>query len=229
MKFIAQTEFAQLLYTNLKEAYIRPSPITDEETKAALVATINKLINGVTSAPIGANVAAQVLEHEPGNALPAVTAFLHGQAAESISIVMLGEDHSSEQDKLRANDFIKAISSDHLILNLVVFERDMEKKYPTPKEVTVVREDGLTTAKEMAGAAKFGLELSKAQRSMVIAAYLVLLTGGGNQKSTDKILLFYGENHTDIFTYFEFFAQHSLAGHLQKRGRTSCLVISYVP
>jgi hypothetical protein len=49
------------------------------------------------------------------------------------------------------------------------------------------------------------------QRSAVVAAYLFLCAGGGKIGENFRVLIFFGEEHKDIFDWFEGLAQMSVS------------------
>ncbi len=71
----------------------------------------------------------------------------------------------------------------------------------------------------------FGEGLTKRQRSMVVAGYILLCLASGDQTHTDKVIVFFGEEHEDILNHFETLAG-TLAPYVQGRTRTFLIVKS---
>lgn len=217
MQIVPQGSYAQQLFDNGAGAG------TDSAVSAAIMRTINDLLPPATNIPTGPDVDAVVVDHKPDTtkAIQDVQHLYNSQPAGSSSLVILGEMHTNHQDNQRALDFINAINNGTLNVDNVVFERGMN--YPTPANGNIIRESNLTTA----SGGNFGWGLSRKQRSMVVAGYLVLLHAGGNQQDINRDLLFYGELHMDIFTYYDYFARHTNAFYLLKEPRTFFGIRSY--
>jgi len=199
---------------------------TDKAVSAAVLSALSQLMPEATNKPHGPAID-PINIRQPANAdkaLAATESLYAKQAAGSISLTLLGEDHTNAQDAARARKFIAAINASTLTPSLLVFERGMQYAVPAVS-VIIVRESNLTTV----NGGDFGMGLSAAQRSMVVAGYLALLAGGGNQNDINKMLLFYGANHTDILKYFGYFAQHSPSSYLMQEPQTLVAVESYVP
>jgi hypothetical protein len=185
---------------------------------------INTLLTPpATHIPTGRDIDPVNKDHKADTqpAIAAVQKLYASQTAGFNSLVLLGEAHNNQQDQQRAIDFINAMNNGTLNPTAIVFERGMN--YPAPAGFNIIRESNLTTA----GGGDFGLGLSKKQRSMVVAGYLVLLHAGGNQQDINRDFLFYGDNHTDIFSSFDYFARHSAADYLLKEPRTFFHIRSY--
>jgi len=221
MQIIPALTYAQSLYD------AGAPKATDKDVSAAVMSALSQLMPSATNKPTGGEIEPVNIK-QPANAdkaLAASQSLYAKQAAGSISLTLLGEDHTDAQDAARANKFISAINAGSLTPSIIVYERGMT--YPTPStSVHIVRESNLTT---ISGARDFGLGLSRAQRSMVVAGYLVLLVGGGSQADINKILLFFGANHNDILKYFGYFAQHSPASYLLREPQSLINVLSNVP
>ncbi|WP_316803598.1 hypothetical protein [Pedobacter nototheniae] len=217
MKLISQGAYAQELFNN--KVVNLGQPATDKQVSAAVLKSVNDLIEGATNIPKGADLPANATNN-PANTTPAtVQQLFTAQKATSTSIVLLGESHTNAADHKRAEDYIAAMNSNPPTLKpgLVVFERALT--YNAPKDISIVRESNLTTAKSNGGMVDFGIELSKAQRSMVVAGYLVLYVASGNQQDINRIVMFYGANHNDIYSYFDYFARHTGAYYVVKETR----------
>src|SRR5262249_1477252 len=127
----------------------------------------------------------------------------------------------SEQDRLRANGLLATTGGVvYPQPNLVIFERKMG--YNAPPGISTAREDALMTPTGYTVNA--GLNLNDRQRSFAVAAYIFLCVAGGPQNQHDRVLLFYGENHADIFDHIEYFAQHSTINWVQKRPRNYVII-----
>jgi len=210
MNIVPQASYAQQLFDNHAAAG------SDREVTAAVMITINNLVTAATQIPRGPDIDAVNKDHnaDTASSIAAVQKLYASQTAGFNSLVLLGEKHDDAQDHQRAIDFINAINNLTLNPTAVVFERGMT--YTAPANGNIIRETNLTTV----SSGDFGLGLSRKQRSMVVAGYLVLLHAGGNQQDINRDLLFFGDNHQDIFNYFDYFSRHSDAWYLMKEPRT---------
>ncbi|UZJ64612.1 hypothetical protein OKW96_20090 [Sphingobacterium sp. KU25419] len=217
MQLITQSTYAQELFNN--QVVTLGQPATDKQVSAAVLKSVNDLVNGATHIPAGGDLPATTTSN-PANTAPATVQNLYAaQAATSTSIVLLGESHVNQPDHQRAEDYLAAMNATPPTLspNLVVFERGLT--YDAPNHIPVVRESNLTTARSHGGFVDFGMELSRTQRSRVVAGYLALCIGSGNQQDINRILLFYGANHDDIYNYVDYFARHTAAYYVLKETR----------
>lgn len=226
---IAQTAYAQALYDN--KIITSPTALAPN-AMAVVLQTVQHLLalNTVLHKPTGADVAATTTTQAPaaGPALAATTALLGHQAAGSISLVLVAESHTNVADGARAHTFLDATSQGTLLPSLVVYERGLRaplasggRAYPNAGSaahpVPLVDEANLGQV----AAANFGLNnLKPADRSAVVAGYLVLCLAGGDQQAIDRVVLFFGAEHGDILTDFDYIARHTTAAHLIKRPRT---------
>ena len=121
----------------------------------------------------------------------------------------------SQADCRRAKELLKNGTGGTVFpkADLIVLERAM-KEYASFKSAVTVREDDLLG------------EWSIRQRSALIAAYIFVCAAAG---PSGHVLVIFGEEHKDIFDFFEYFATHSKAftnvGHVQ---RNYCLIESHV-
>jgi hypothetical protein len=210
-------------------------------TKAArdaVVETIRELMVAATNKPATPDVA-KTVPHSgaAANASADIKKLYGSQAAGSISVAILGEDHSSAKDTARAQAIIAEIGTGAIMPTILLFERYLRNSetnpttkrvgpYPSPGAAytgRIVSELDLTTGT----AGFFGDGLDAEARSMVVAGYLVLCSAGGDQTSVDKCLLVFGENHADILEKFDNFSKlHT--NWIQKRPRTLFLIDSFV-
>lgn len=130
-----------------------------------------------------------------------------------LHIVMLAEDHGDRTDMLRGQDVGRRLGISPYVPTLVLYEKGLSGKYPVPSVAgsLVVREEDI--------APHFGASIK--QRSVVAAGYLVLCLMSGLQN--EKIVLFFGEEHQDIFTRMEEIAPASL----KARYRYYQVILSY--
>ncbi|WP_131538876.1 hypothetical protein [Pedobacter nototheniae] len=217
MKLILQSTYAQELFNN--KVVTLGQPATDKQVSAAVLKSVNNLVEGATNIPRGADIPANLTNNAANTAIANVQNLFVTQPAASTSIVLLGESHVNQPDHTRAESYIAAMSTTPPALtpNVVVFERGLT--YNSPKDIPIVRESNLTTAKSNGGMVDFGMELSKSQRSMVVGGYLALCVGSGNQNDINRIILFYGANHNDIYNYFDYFGRHTSAFYVEKEIR----------
>lgn len=217
MKLITQGSYAQELFDN--KVVNLGQPATDKQVSAAVLKSVNNLVNGATNIPTGADLPANSTNNAANTTPATVQKLYNAQQATSTSIVLLGESHVNQPDHQRAVNYLAAMNATPPTLspNLVVFERGLT--YNAPNNIPIVRESNLTTAKANGGMVDFGMELSRVQRSMVVGGYLALCVGSGNQQDINRIILFYGANHNDIYTYFDYFARHTSAYYVEKETR----------
>ncbi len=185
MNLILQSTYAQTLFNN--KVVNLGHPATDKQVSAAVLKTVNDLVNGATNIPTGADRPANLTENAANTTPDAVQNFYNAQQATSTSIVLLGESHVNQPDHQRAENYLAAMNANPPVLrpNLVVFERGLT--YQAPGNIPLVRESNLTTARANGGMVDFGMELSKAQRSMVVAGYLALCAASGNQQDINNV------------------------------------------
>jgi hypothetical protein len=159
---------------------------TDKAVSSAVMNTINDLLPAATNKqPTVGEIDPIKIDHKADtqSVLKELQKVYALQDAGSISISIVGETHGDTRDEERARTLIASMDDNgSLKPTIVVFERGLA--YHTDQIATpIVREDNLTTAK----AGHFGLGLSRSQRSMVVAGYLVLRLGGGDQNNIDKM------------------------------------------
>lgn len=208
---------------------------TDKAVRKAVINTIEALKPAdqvVPGNPVDA-VKTVVGSPKTNNVSSAIQKVYNGQVAGTISITLCGETHNNQADTARANALIAQIAAGTFTPTFLIFERGMTYALPAGFGGAIARETNLTTVP----AGNFGLGLTSAQRSMVVAGYIFLCLAGGDQVFVpgavpqpviDKVFLFYGENHKDILDQFEYFARHSTANWLQNRARNLVLIRSSV-
>jgi hypothetical protein len=225
---VAQGTYAQTLYNN--GAGIG----TDKGVRKAVIKTIEDLKPAeqvVPGNPVDAEKTV-IGSYKTNNVLSAVRKIYNRQGAGSISITLLGETHNNPTDTARANALIAQMAAGNITPTFLIQERGMTYAWPNPYGGAIAREENLTTVP----GGNFGLGLTSAQRSMVVAGYIFLCLAGGPQVQTpppvtdviDKVFLFYGENHKDILDQFEYFARHSTANWVQNRARNLVVARSSV-
>ena len=108
---------------------------------------------------------------------------------------------------------------------LTIFERGMTGTYTVPAGVatTIGREDNMTAP---TGSPTAGQALNDESRSMAAAGYIFLSVAGGNQSLHDRVLVFYGENHSDLLNHLEYFASHTSIDWVAKRPRSYLIIPS---
>jgi hypothetical protein len=220
MRIIRQSDYALDIYNK------GAGKGTDKAVRKAILDTLTSASPVAINAPQGLDVDP---EKEVGSSphtshvVSDVEKIYRGLGESSISLVVCGEDHTDERDHARAEFLIGAIAGGTIAPSIVLFERGMT--YTTNGLAChLVRETNLTTAP----AGDFGLGLSKSQRSMVVAGYMLLCVAGGDQSTIDRFFLFYGENHMDILTHFEYFVRHTSATWVQRRPRNLFQIRSHV-
>lgn len=223
MQLIPQSDFAKQLFE------LGAGTATDKAVSKAVMMAVNNLLPAATNVPgpTAPELDITQVDHKAGTkkSLGDVQQLMSTQGAGSISLALLGETHNDAKDQARANAFIADINRAALTPSMVVYERGLPYAVPNTG-VPVVREANLTTV--ALGDFSIINGLSAAQRSMIVAGYLVLCLGGGDQSQADKLLLFYGANHSDILTrYFSYFARHTNASHLLKRPCTAMSIRSH--
>jgi hypothetical protein len=248
MQFITQKAFADALMKNKSFGI---------DVRTGVMATIEQLKPAATNLPAGGTVKSTTTTLRRENAsLQAATAQLQGAfnggAAGQISIVMCAESHDyqnprpvktpklkakalgdaqkywdlSEADRLRANGLLATMGgAAYPQPDLVIFERKMG--YNAPAGISTAREDALMTPTGYTVNA--GQNLDGRQRSFAVAGYIFLCVAGGAQNQHDRVVLFFGENHTDIFDHIDYFAQHTTVDWVQKRARSYTIISSNCP
>jgi len=231
MHIIPQATYAQALATT-PIAQALGVPVSDSIVLTGTLKVIEDLIAANPAAINKANPPAQDPTKVTGsspkskNVIADITKLYTQQVIPSLSLSLLGEDHNNADDATRATDVIQGVAAATITATLLVFERGMAAKYPIPGVAQpIVREENLTTV--VAG--DMGLGLTKSQRSVVVAGYIFLLLAGGDQHTIDKVILFYGENHNDILTSFEYFVRHTTCSWVQNRPRTMMFFRSAAP
>jgi hypothetical protein len=141
-----------------------------------------------------------------------------GEHAGSLYICMLGEDHDDRTDKFRGQAIAKQLGVSPIQPTLVVLEKGLSPKYP------MANVDGAIVVKEEDICPHVGISIKG--RSTVMAGYLVLCALAG--PSLEKIVMFFGEEHRDIFGMMEHIITNSAAAKpLAARYRYYHLVRSY--
>jgi hypothetical protein len=140
----------------------------------------------------------------------------------AISLALYAETHSDAKDKQRANKFLLERSGKPQP-SFVVFERSIGYKGINIPDT--IREEDLTTG---VFDQRSLLGLGSATRSKIVAGYLVLFLSTRDQSKHDKGVIFFGEKHTDIFTHFKYFIDHTPARYLLKRQITLVTFLSHV-
>jgi hypothetical protein len=227
MLLIAQSAYGQELFNNNVARLGHAS--TDKQVSAAVLKSVNDMITGALNIPTGNDKAPDARDGRANTSIATVQTVYTAQQATSTSLVLLGEAHNNQQDHQRAESYIAAMNTvpPTLTPTLVVFERALN--YPAPGHVPVVRESNLTQALSGGGRVDFGEELSRVQRSMVVGGYLALCVASGNQHDINRVMLFYGANHNDILTYFDYFARHTAGYYVLKETRILFNIRSYQP
>ncbi len=218
MQQIPQNVYAQKLYD------YKAGLGTDKAVSGAIMNTLQDLIQGATNIPTGADIDPVKTDHraDTKSSLKDVKDLFNKQGPTTSSLVFLGETHTNADDHSRALEFIAEIDAGNLTPNVVVFERGLD--YPNPVGVNIVRESNLTTTQS----GDFGLGLTYKQRSMVVGGYLALIVANGSQLDSNKILIFFGANHSDILTKFEYFAIHTSGNYIAKETRNLFSIRSHV-
>ncbi len=218
MYTVSQSDFAERLYLNGGRT------LNEGDLSKALIKTINDLLNtgGITNKPTTADRQATKTEFKASykNAMDEPRKLFLAAPAASVSIVMLGEDHSNQNDKARAEAAINSITAGTLTATHAVMERNIG--YHAPAAGIIINEPNLTAPRS----GSYGEGLSYKQRSMVVGAYLALQAAGGNQNDIMKVVLFFGENHSDIFNHFEYYCKNTNAAHVLKLTRNLMLIKS---
>jgi hypothetical protein len=225
MQFISQSSYAQSLLDN---NIVGGGGGTDSQVRAAVLKAVHNLITDETNMRGGPELDA-IETDSPAKTLPAkVQELFAAQQQSSTSIVLLGESHDNAEDRKRAGNYLTAIgtATPTLTPTVIVLERGL--KYVVPAGIHIVRETNLTTAKRAGVAEDFGLALTKSQRSMVVGGYLALCVASGNQQDINKILMFYGANHDDIFQHFDYCGRHTKGAYILKEVRQFFNIRSYV-
>jgi len=195
---------------------------TDGQVSSAVMRAMTDLIalNPPTNESTGPDVNPVNTQSRANTTAANVQTFFTSKPAGSTSVVLLGETHTDPTDQARAQAFIAAISAANPTLTptMVVYERGLT--YPATAGIAPIRETNLTSTPTCyLDRNDFGMGLSPAQRSMVIAGYITLCSACGNQLDTDRILLLFGARHSDILTYCDYFARHGGAFHFEKQQR----------
>jgi hypothetical protein len=213
--------------------------IPPKSMRNAVLAAISELMPARTNEPTGADVA-RITPHNgnANNALTLIRNLYGGQGAGSISLTLLGEAHDNNNDVQRGQAVIAAVDTGNPAPTLTFYERYLNNgeqnpttrlngpyPWPTAGHYTGrnVSELSLSYA---SGARFFGDQLNIEGRSMLVAGYLVLSTGGGDQHQTDRVLLFFGSQHADILEKYEQYAK-LYAPWILKRARTYLIINSF--
>lgn len=217
MKLIVQGTYAKELFDN---KVVDPGvPGKDSQVMATILKSTNYLFDGATNKPSGPDLTATSTKNRADTTPTTVQRLYAAQQATSTSIVLLGESHVDPADRQRAENYLAAMNATPPTFSpsLVVFERGLT--YKAPNDIPLVRESNLTTVNSHGNMIDFGMQLSRAQRSMVVAGYLALYVGSGNQQDINRIILFYGANHDDIYKYFDYIVSHTSVSFVLKEKR----------
>lgn len=189
---------------------------TDQTVNHAVRCAIDDLLQPATHVPVGHGVRAELLKPFPhGDTLSADIQALFNRNKPGLSaLVFLGECRQDEEDQKRALDFLDGIAQNKLATDLVIFERGMN--YKLPEQVPYLIESQLTQA----GPVDFGWGLTRRQRNMILAGYLVLCLASGDQRDKSNILLFFNESQRNVFSMIDHYAHHTDAYYLNNKPRT---------
>lgn len=149
-------------------------------------------------------------------------------ALDGVSIVFLGETHNHNPDTTRATGFVAAVSPP--LPTLVVSERGL--LYPAAGVLanSNANETNLTTVyPPFVPPHNYGLGLSFKERNWVIAGYILACVATGPQNAQDRVLVFFGENHHEIYKHFELLTKCTSAIHVQRRPREYVTIRSANP
>jgi hypothetical protein len=221
--------------TKLRKHGIRTGQQVSDVRKtvmAAIAEILEAQAAAVTNKPAGADVD-KVAETTPkltdAQAVKKLQTLYAGQAAGSISLVVLGEKHDSAKDKKRAEAVLTAVGAGTLTPTLVLYERGLlDTRYNAPAGYhgQQVDENSFIPFVGLRDDNPNKIVLGREARSIVVAGYVFLCIAGGAQNATDKVLLVYGAEHAEIMNSFEYFVQHMTAPWLKKRPRTEMLIPS---
>jgi hypothetical protein len=127
----------------------------------------------------------------------------------------------SLQDQARAQQLILlARGGMRFAPDLIIVEKGLQYDIAV-HERTVIKEETIMNNLQN--------EFTNEHRSMALAAYIFLCVAGGDQTTSDRILIFIGERHKDIFDYFDDFALRSQTiPWVRRRPRTYLLLPSHV-
>ena len=229
MQIINSSLFAQTLST--AGSLFGAAPAVDSNVLSGAIKTIEKLCTSATNKalPPARDAASTTCSSPKSDKVIEEVSKLYGaQVAPSISLTLVGETHRNDVDEARANSLIQEVVKDRLLPTVIVLERGLEYQVGGVS-CQITREKSLTTILQNGAEVDFGLTLSAKQRSIVVAAYIYLCLASGNQNTADKVLIFFGENHSDILTsHFEYFVRHTTSTWMQNRPRSLMMVRSSV-
>jgi len=213
--------FGEKLYA----LYVKdPTKLDATQASSAVLQIIKDLTpTKVSNKATGKNLEAsfrQIQDSSLEAASAAMKELHQNQGIGSISITLVGETHKNEEDTNRGEALVDQIFDKTLVPTYVIVERDLKYQTPYDKGLLESQLYSVYLGKD------FSTAFSIKQRSMVIAAYLLLCLAAGDQNTIDKVVLFFGEEHQDIFTYFENYCQSF--DWICKRPRTYLLIPSHV-
>lgn len=213
-------------------------PIAQKAMRDAVLATIEELMPTRTNQPTGADVA-KTTPHSgtATKALADIKKLYTGQGNGSISLTLVGEAHNNANDVQRGQDIIAAVGTGNPASTLMLYERYLNSgevnpttgnngPYPWPGGAYAGRNVSELSLSYASGARFFGDQLNVEGRSALVAGYLVLTTAGGDQAQIDKVLIFFGAEHSDILEKYEQYAK-LYAPWLLKRARTYFIIDSF--
>jgi hypothetical protein len=192
-----------------------------QEVLTTIYDVVNTLAPGA-AAPAGARLGLVAIDTRcaSGNAMAHMVKY--GAAADAhasgVHVAMLGENHDDRTDKLRGQNIGRRLGVSPMQPSMVLYEKGLSGKYPVPNvdASRIVKEEDIIP----------GFSPSIRARSAIVAGYLALSIASdpGNQ----KIVLFFGEEHRDIFDMIELIASNTAgAASVLHRYRYYQLVRSY--
>jgi hypothetical protein len=149
----------------------------------------------------------------------------------AITITLVGETHRRTPDEERARQLLRLLESDPgLKQGLIIVERGMT--YDMGDQL-YVREETMTSSANAPIELRamyqgvWGMALTAAQRSIVVAGYVLFCIGKGQRTDVDRVAIFFGENHKDILaTHIEYLIRHAGLSGIANRPRTYITALS---
>lgn len=225
------------------KAYGKPAPepetFADKEVRELVLHAIRTL------RPVAANVpGAQAKQPRQvdlgavgaGPVMDQMSGVYGQQRPGDISLAWIWESHDSQQDEARAQALIPEMVPQGRLsaVNVLVFERGLAAKHrPFPPNLlpTVVREEDLTTVTDLTPRELLPEALSRVQRNIVVAGYLLLALAGGDQREIANVVTIFGERHDGLVGEFEYLAKATNVTGIDtigKRPRGHVTVASHV-
>jgi hypothetical protein len=141
-----------------------------------------------------------------------------------ISITFLGEDHRYAPDQARAQGFISALGAANMP-DVLIVERGMNYDLGT---ISYMREENIETSNNAPGQflydqrnpGNWGLGLTAAQRSYVVAGYAVLCMYTRSSTGYNSMGIVFGANHQDIINAIEYLIKNVGVHRLASTRRT---------